>query len=500
MSAPDMERFRLCRLVELLAQRNECDVHEIPVDLIGVAAVLDGNLKAVWFKNVGSEGAELAGNVMGAGNRLALALGSSERDFAGRTPATLCKIVRAGRARATSRTRWTLSSWTSRTPRRWPLRTQGRNIMNVWIAALLLGSTGLAHAADPFVVGVVAPTTGPLTTVGMRQLSAIQWWERTTNAAGGISGRNIQVVHCNDEGSPEKSAACVRDLIAKKSLIILNASVTGPIRAALPLIQNGPVMVTPSPNILPNPSSYMFQTSPSDVDLTRAIAAYLKASKVDKLAMLASTDASGEVGVASAAAVFPKEGISYELARIDLRSNDASIQLANVVKPDVKVVFSNYSGGGAAAVVKSYNNLGLTQPLIVSYANISDAFINIIKNDMPKRLLGTGLKAVSPDLLNDPARRKHVETFMASYREMTKDNVDMLTLLGLTMADTADAVLRNVKDPTQATAVRAFLETTPVQSVQTIRWSKDSHIGMNADDIAILEYRGGHWVKAGPAQ
>jgi branched-chain amino acid transport system substrate-binding protein len=370
-----------------------------------------------------------------------------------------------------------------------------------WAAIGVLAScVSVAHAADPFVVGIVAPTTGPLTTVGVRQLSAVQWWEKKTNAAGGIAGRQIQVVHCNDEGSPEKSAACVRDLIARGSVILLNASVTGPIRAAMPLVQNGPVMVTPSPNIVPNADSYVFQTSPTDVDLTQAIAAFLKQNKIDRLAMLASTDASGEVGVASAATVFPAEGIKYELARIDLRANDASIQLANIVKADVKVVFSNYSGGGAAAVVKSYSNLGLTQPLIVSYANISDAFVNVVKNDLPKRLLGTGLKAVAPEMLDDAARRKHVEDFMASYKEMTKDNVDMLTLLGLTLADTADAVLRNVKNPSDAAAVRTYLETTPIPSVQTLRWSKDRHVGMSADDVSILEYKSRKWVKADPVQ
>ncbi|MDB5601218.1 MAG: ABC-type branched-chain amino acid transport system, substrate-binding protein [Xanthobacteraceae bacterium] len=373
-------------------------------------------------------------------------------------------------------------------------------IMKFAILTLLAASTGAAHAADPFVVGIVAPTTGSLTTVGLRQLSAVQWWEKKVNAAGGIVGRPVLVVHCNDEGSPEKSASCVRDLISKGSVILLNASVTGPIRAAMPLLQNGPVMVTPSPNIVPSPASYVFQTSPSDVDLTKSIASFLKQNKLDRLAMLASTDASGEVGVASAAEVFPKEGIKYDLARIDLRANDASIQLANIVKPEVKVVFSNYSGGGAAAVVKSYNNLSLAQPLIVSYANISDAFINVIKNDLPTRLLGTGLKAVAPEMLDDPARRKHVEDFMASYKEMTKDNVDMLTLLGLTLADTADAVLRNVKDPRDAASVRTYLETNPVPSIQMLRWSKDRHVGMTADDVSVLEYKKGKWVKADPVQ
>ncbi|MBV8320190.1 MAG: hypothetical protein JO049_05885, partial [Hyphomicrobiales bacterium] len=43
-------------------QQGECLVHDDPVDLIDVAAVLDCNPHAVWFRAVGPERAELAGN------------------------------------------------------------------------------------------------------------------------------------------------------------------------------------------------------------------------------------------------------------------------------------------------------------------------------------------------------------------------------------------------------------------------------------------------------
>jgi hypothetical protein len=33
-----------------------------------------------------------------------------------------------------------------------------------------------------------------------------------------------------------------------------------------------------------------------------------------------------------------------------------------------------------------------------------------------------------------------------------------------------------------------------------LRWSKDRHVGMTADDVSILEYKSGKWVKADPVQ
>ena len=51
--AADTERFRLRRYVERLVQLGECEVHDQPIDLIDVGAVLDGNPRATWFKSVG---------------------------------------------------------------------------------------------------------------------------------------------------------------------------------------------------------------------------------------------------------------------------------------------------------------------------------------------------------------------------------------------------------------------------------------------------------------
>src|SRR6516165_746451 len=77
----DTEKFRLRHFVEKLVQQGECVVHADPIGLIDVAAVLDCNPRAVWFRAVGPEKAELVGNVMGTRRRLAAALDTDEPGF-----------------------------------------------------------------------------------------------------------------------------------------------------------------------------------------------------------------------------------------------------------------------------------------------------------------------------------------------------------------------------------------------------------------------------------
>src|ERR1700730_14681394 len=81
MIQADTEKFRLRHFVEKLVQEGECIVHDDPIDLIDVAAVLDGNPSAVWFRAVGPEKTELVGNVMGTRRRLAAALDTDEARF-----------------------------------------------------------------------------------------------------------------------------------------------------------------------------------------------------------------------------------------------------------------------------------------------------------------------------------------------------------------------------------------------------------------------------------
>jgi 2,5-furandicarboxylate decarboxylase 1 len=72
---PDVESYRLRRFVDLLAQEGELEIVSEAIDLIDIAARLDGNAKAVLFRKPAGDGIELVGNVMGGRRRLALAFG-----------------------------------------------------------------------------------------------------------------------------------------------------------------------------------------------------------------------------------------------------------------------------------------------------------------------------------------------------------------------------------------------------------------------------------------
>ncbi|MFO0986297.1 MAG: ABC transporter substrate-binding protein [Alphaproteobacteria bacterium] len=367
-------------------------------------------------------------------------------------------------------------------------------------AALLLAPAATPAAAqEVWRIGEVAPLSGPAATVGTRLNKVTKMWVEEANAKGGIAGRKIELTTCNDENKPEKAVACARDMIEKGAVIIFGNALTASLMAIQPLVKSGPILLIPSPNVVPGADTYGFQVSPSDVDITEAIADFLKANKLDKIGMVAATDASGEVGVASARKVFTAEKIELRLARIDLRATDASTQLARVAGSDIKVVYSSYTGGGAITVVKSYMNLGLTQPLIVSYGNISDAFVQLVKGVKPPRLLGTGVAGIVPETVKDPGDRARSQAFLEAYAKRYSERPDMINLLGKAAVDVAEAILKT-PDPKDYPAVKKFLESTPIPSVHTQRFSAKSHVGLDASSVIIVELKGETWVKADPVK
>src|SRR5919112_5063051 len=85
----DFEKFRLRRFVDKLIALGEVEIHDEPVPLTGMSAIIEkSGPKAVLFKQAGPERLEVAAKVGASRSRLIAALESTEQtvydDFLGR--------------------------------------------------------------------------------------------------------------------------------------------------------------------------------------------------------------------------------------------------------------------------------------------------------------------------------------------------------------------------------------------------------------------------------
>jgi UbiD family decarboxylase len=82
---PDLERFRLRRFLDSLDE-TELERRSEPVDLADIAAIMEGNPRAVWFAQPAGGSVPLAGSVAASRSRLAKAFGTA--------PDQLLEVVR----------------------------------------------------------------------------------------------------------------------------------------------------------------------------------------------------------------------------------------------------------------------------------------------------------------------------------------------------------------------------------------------------------------------
>ena len=164
---PDLEKFRLRRFVNKLADSGELEVLDRPLDLAELSPIIEATEKAVLFRSAGPERVELAAAVMGSRRRMAIAFGVAKEDLAKEalrrleTPQPLVEV-----SRADAPVQQVVLTGADADASRLPFHPQHELDGGVYI------SSGLDYTVDP--------QTG-LTNIGCRRLCLRGRHECTTN-------------------------------------------------------------------------------------------------------------------------------------------------------------------------------------------------------------------------------------------------------------------------------------------------------------------------------
>jgi branched-chain amino acid transport system substrate-binding protein len=96
--------------------------------------------------------------------------------------------------------------------------------------------TRAAQSANPIRIGLGMALTGPLAPNGKSALLAMQIWEETVNAKGGLLGRPVKLVYYDDQSNPSNVPALYTKLLdVDKVDLIIGGYATNMIAPALPI-------------------------------------------------------------------------------------------------------------------------------------------------------------------------------------------------------------------------------------------------------------------------
>jgi branched-chain amino acid transport system substrate-binding protein len=288
--------------------------------------------------------------------------------------------------------------------------------------AVLAAAPERARAADDYDVNVILPLTGAASFLGKAEHQALQLGEKWVNDNGGIQGRKLHLVFQDDQSSPQVAVQLASQVIAKKPAVLLGSSLVAMCNAMAPLMTNGPVMYCMSPGIHPAKDSYVFTSSVGTNDLAIALIRYFRLRGWTKLAVMTSTDASGqdaERGLDAAAALPENKDVKL-VVKTHFNPSDVSvsaqIETVKAAQPQAFIAWS--TGTPIATIFKGIIQAGLDIPVATTDGNMTRAQMAQYAAFLPPQLYfpaGEWVAHGSSAAL-DPAVKTAQEQFYEAYQ------------------------------------------------------------------------------------
>jgi branched-chain amino acid transport system substrate-binding protein len=268
--------------------------------------------------------------------------------------------------------------------------------MDAWITRLLVPSAFLMTtigvcAAQSVTIPVVLPLTGGAAFLGQGERTALQIAEKVVNEKGGIAGAPVHFDFHDDQSSPQVAVQLASQVKADKPPIIIGSAIVAMCNAMAPLMQDGPVMYCLSPGIHPPAGSREFTAFISTHDLARALVRYYRGRGFTRLAMITSTDASGQDGRLGfeEAMKLPENAAMTMVAAVQFNPTDVSVaaQIQQIASANPQAVITWTTGSPMGTVLKGIVQSGLDVPVATTDANMTHAQMQQYASFLPEEML-----------------------------------------------------------------------------------------------------------------
>jgi branched-chain amino acid transport system substrate-binding protein len=303
-------------------------------------------------------------------------------------------------------------------------------IASALVMTLLAGTRG--EGAEPYAITAVLPITGGAAFLGKQEAEALQLFEATTNAGGGINGRPVAIDIQDDQTNPQVAVQLLSVALANHPAMVIDGGPASTCRATAALVTAGPIEYCFTPSIHPPPGSYQFSALYSSDDILGVSLRYLRERGLKKIAVLNGTDASGQdadkiLATLIAAPDNVKAGLTFvAYEHYNLTDLGVDAQLARIKAAGAQALITFTTGTAVATVLRGVQNDGLDIPIVTSPGNMSYAQMESYAAFMPRELLFAGPPLLVPDQLTDPGVKRAVATFTTVFRAHGGQRPDLL--------------------------------------------------------------------------
>ncbi len=329
---------------------------------------------------------------------------------------------------------------------------------------LLAPGAGAAdgRAGAPYEIPVMIPLTGAAAFLGQGERIALGFVERTVNASGGIDGHPLAFAFKDDQSNPQTAVQIASQILAGKPAVLLGSSLVASCRAIAPLMRDGPVNYCFSPGIHPAAGSYVFTSSVSTVDLINAELRYFRLRGWRRIALIVSTDATGQDAENAVRAVIAlPENKSMTLVaaeHFNIADVSVSAQIENVKAADAQALIAWSTGTPIGTIFRAIALAGLHIPTATTNGNMTYSQMAQYRDFLPDELYFPAAEWVVRDAAGlAPDRAKTHAEFFAAY-DAVGQRPDIASELAWDPAMIVVAALRRLGTGADARQVHDYIE------------------------------------------
>jgi branched-chain amino acid transport system substrate-binding protein len=259
------------------------------------------------------------------------------------------------------------------------------------LALLLAPGAGIAKADDTYPIHVIAAMTGRSAFIGQSTQRAVKITEQAINQDGGLWGKKVQFVFHDDTSEARVGVQLINELMSdEKPPFVIVASPSATCAAIAPLVTNGPVLYCLTPSIQPTVGSYVFAAQASTVDYTEGLLRFFRGKGWTRIAVISTTDASGQDFDRGLAAVLAKDEFKTLTVAEHVHYNvgdptvSAQIERMRAANPHALITWATI--GTAAVVFRGLVQAGLDLPTAASTGNAIVPQLKQFADFLPREL------------------------------------------------------------------------------------------------------------------
>jgi branched-chain amino acid transport system substrate-binding protein len=340
------------------------------------------------------------------------------------------------------------------------------------LAALLMPMA--AHAADPIRIGITTILSGPYADRGQSEQYGAQLALYQINEAGGVLGRPVEAFYADNACKPDVGVPATQQLIEKAHVpVVIGALCTPVTHAIMPMLEKDKiplVIATSAGQDFVDASGaggddYAFKTIPSEVDIARGLATWLKAQNVKSIAIAAEGGGFPQANAVAMAKAARDAGITVTAQEVIPSGTTDLAPLVQALKAGGPERVWAMPGGATTAFFKALQAADWKVP-VTGRLDIGAAMAAVPAEYRPDL---TSIAVFTP-LLDKPGVRDFVLDYQAHYQIMPTQRsffVYEATLL------VADAIKRAGSD--QPAAIEQALKTTTMPSLLGGTYKPDDH-------------------------